>query len=61
MKRKKTGETRSLYIRYDLGELVDKVAALSGGEMNASDVVNMVLEQAHLDELVKEKQDGGNN
>jgi hypothetical protein len=59
MKRKKTGETHSLYIRNDLWKHVEALTELS--DMNPSDIVNMVLEEAHLEELIKQKQDGGKN
>lgn len=56
-KRKVTGKTQTYYIRSDLADLVEKVADAST-DMNKSDVVNLVLEQAMLGDLLASLQDG---
>lgn len=50
-KRKVSGRSQTFYIRSDLANLVERIADESE-DMNKSDVVNMVLENAHLEELL---------
>ena len=58
MKRKRiNGASKTYYIRNELIAKIDKIVELSD-DMNASDVVNMVLENAHLDDLIAAFQDG---
>lgn len=56
-KRKITGRSRTFYIQNDLSDQIDKLESLAD-DMNASDIVNMVLTQARLDELIKQYEDG---
>ena len=52
-----SGRTQTFYIRTDLADLVEKISNESE-DMSKSDVVNMVLENAHLEELLKSPTDG---
>lgn len=56
-KRKITGRSRTFYIQNEVSEQIDKLESLAD-DMNASDIVNMVLKQARLDELIKQYEDG---
>jgi hypothetical protein len=56
-KRKITGRSRTFYIQNELSDQIDKLESLAD-DMNASDIVNMVLKQARLDELIKQYEDG---